>query len=158
MHNLTPEEDLLPDVDTQPIHYRSDFMHGWFKLCLGFLIYVHFSELYGIAKLRSTLSLLEGTGYWLTLGIYLVYIVFSVSTVIICVMFHTQSKYAVKAGIPVLAVTLLLGLFSLVGYFSGDVESDWRVIFAVLNVLVLVIVMVHAFRIRKQWAEAIAVR
>lgn len=158
MQDTNPTEDLLQGDDLQEVTYRSLLKPGWFKFCLGFLIYVHFSEIYGIAQMRETLSVLSGDAYSITLFVYLVYIATSLATVTVCILFYTQSRFAVKAGIPILIIALLLGIVSVAGYFISNQGTTWRLIMGILNVVILAVTVVYSFRIRKQWAEAIVVR
>jgi hypothetical protein len=158
MQDTNPTEDLLQGDDLQEVTYRSLLMPRWFKICLGYLIYAHFSSIYGLAEMQKTLRMLSGDAYTITLWIYAAFILVSLATVVTCALFYFQSRLAVTVGVPVLIAALLLGALSIVGFFAGNYASTWLLIGSVLNLVALIVVIVYSIRIRKQWAEAIVVR
>lgn len=153
MHDKHPHPDLLHDEDLREVTYRALLLPIWFKVCMSVIILVHGSELVHFLKLRSTLGMLNGPQYTFSLTAYWLYCGSSLAAMVICVLLKYQSKYAVKAGLPVFCVTLLLGGVSVAGHLAGGL-GRWQLTVAVVNVVVMTIAVVHLFRIRKEWSVA----
>ncbi|WP_341840135.1 hypothetical protein [Chitinophaga caseinilytica] len=161
MQDTNPTEDLLQGDDLLDFTYRSTLMPGWFKLSLGFLGFVYllqfFGVLFGMVALRGNQSMFN-VDYNVTMIIYAVYMLYAGATIAASILFFMQSAYAMKLGLPVLIAVLLVAVLSAVGCMLAPVTSDWLLIFVMLHFVAVTAAVVHCFRIRKQWAEAIVVR
>ncbi len=160
MQDKHPSEDLLQDEDFREDSYRALLLPIWFKFGLGFLIFFHGKELLGCVQLFNrfrALSTTPGPERTVTLGIYVMYVMLSVGIIATCFMFYRQLKNATRIGLPILVISLLAAIVTLVGYYFPGGEMHWRIIFNILNLVVLTVAVIHVFRIRKEWAVAVTV-
>lgn len=160
MHDKHPPEDLLHDEDVSHVATRAELLPAWFKISLTVLIFTHFRELWGIGRIYLQTDVIEvnSMGNPVVAIVYAVYFLISMLTLVICVLYRFQWKYAIMIGIPLLIISLLLSIFSLVGHFANSIDRMAGVGNTMVNVAVLIIVIINSFRIRKQWSEAVMER
>lgn len=158
MQNLTPQEDLLPEDNFRPIIDRSQLLPGLFKAGLAFLMLLYAKELTGYFGIGKFLFKMEGPQFMVMLTIIGLRVFSALATIVICGMFFMHSDYAAKAGIPVLIGALILGGLSVAAEVAAGNSNPVSMFFSILGLVVLLLSIIHAFRIRKQWAEAIVVR
>lgn len=154
MNDKHPSEDLLHDEDISHVATRAELLPVWFKICLTVLIFTHFRELWGIGRVYLNTDFIEteSMGNSIVKLVFAAYFLISMLTIGISLLYRFQWKYAVSLGIPVYCTSLLLNAVSLMGYFIGDMQRLVNAGTSIVNVLVLTVVIVNSFRIRKQWA------
>ncbi|WP_333863799.1 hypothetical protein [Chitinophaga sp.] len=157
MHDKHPPEDLLHDEDVSHVATRAELLPTWFKISLTVLIFTHFRELWGIGRIYLYTDIIEtdSMGNPIVTLVYAMYFLVSGLALIICVLYRFQWKHAITMGIPLLIISLLLSIFSLVGHFTNNMDRVAGVGNTMVNAAVLVIVIINSFRIRKQWSEAV---
>ncbi|WP_341835807.1 hypothetical protein WJU16_23555 [Chitinophaga pollutisoli] len=154
------QEDLLYDEDVSHVATRAELLPTWFKICLTVLIFTHFRELWGIGRVYLNTDFIEteSMGNAIVKVVFAAYFLISGLTIVISLLYRVQWKHAVSLGIPIFSTSLLLNAVSLVGYFIGDMQRLVNAGTSIVNVLVLTVVIVNSFRIRKRWAEAVVVK
>ncbi len=153
MPEITPQEDLLHDSDIRTVTYRPELMPGWFKICLGLLLFYYIRELFSIPALFRQANEADEDTRIVLIVTYSIYLLSSVAMVVVRFMFHAQSDHTMKVAIPSMILSLLLGIIAIVGIYASG-ESMALSFLVVMHAIVLIAVMVHTFRIRKKWKDA----